>query len=237
MARYTYTFEGKTFNSAPMQFVDTVINHNPELKQRYENANELSYPNKKGQKFYYQLARRMEKELSREGWHVSISILKERAAEESKATQELEKIENEQSPFNPKNVEDGRTKTYGYIARRRGGKKFRDNLLKAYGGYCAITKCNLKDALEACHIIPYKGPDTDHVTNGVLLRADLHILFDLKLFAIDADEKKVLLAPHLKGSAYDFLDGANVLLPAEEVCKPNREALAMHRKEAQATWE
>ncbi|WP_200883691.1 HNH endonuclease [Archangium violaceum] len=51
----------------------------------------------------------------------------------------------------------------------------------AYGGRCALTDCEEPRVLEAAHIFPYHGPQTNHVTNGLLLRADLHVLFDLGL--------------------------------------------------------
>jgi len=37
----------------------------------------------------------------------------------------------------------------------------------------------------AAHVIPYKGASTNHVQHGILLRADIHTLFDLDLLRID----------------------------------------------------
>jgi predicted restriction endonuclease len=61
--------------------------------------------------------------------------------------------------------------------------------------------------LEAAHIFPYRGPQTNHVTNGLLLRADLHVLFDLGLLRIDADSLTVELDPILNGTSYAELSG------------------------------
>lgn len=138
--------------------------------------------------------------------------------------------------FDPNDDKDARERRDSSIVYRRGQPQFRSDLMEAYGECCAITACDVTEALEACHIRPYNGEKTNHVTNGLLLRADLHILFDKKLLAIDLEKKMVLLAPELKDTAYDFLDRANVRLPAREACWPNREALEMHRKEAQKTW-
>lgn len=138
--------------------------------------------------------------------------------------------------FDPKDYKDARERRDRSIIYRRGQPQFRGDLMKAYGERCAITDCDVTEALEACHIHPYNGDKTNHVTNGILLRADLHTLFDKKLFAIDVENKKVLIAPDLKGSSYDFLDGADVSLPTKEDCWPDRKALRMHRKEAQKTW-
>ncbi|WP_169719739.1 HNH endonuclease, partial [Novosphingobium acidiphilum] len=61
--------------------------------------------------------------------------------------------------------------------------------MKAYDGKCAVTSCAIEPLLEAAHIHPYLGPKTNHVTNGMLLRADIHTLFDLGLLAIAADHR------------------------------------------------
>ena len=45
-----------------------------------------------------------------------------------------------------------------------------------------MTGCDVVQALDAAHISPYLGDQSNHVTNGVLLRADIHTLFDLQLF-------------------------------------------------------
>lgn len=52
-------------------------------------------------------------------------------------------------------------------------------LLKAYGGKCAITGCDVLEALEAAHIYPLQGVATNDASSGLLRRSDLHTLFDL----------------------------------------------------------
>lgn len=241
MTGYRFMFRNETFIRSPKRFVEAVMSHSPELTRRYENSPELSfkYSEKSGtpgkeRKLYSSLADRMERELSPEGWDISIEPygLAEQKAERDAFHAKVEEIENKEPPFDPKNINDGREKTYGYIAKRRGGKKFRDTLLKAYGGLCAITKCDVKHALEACHIIPYKGPDTNDVTNGLLLRADIHTLFDLRLIAIHEDAWKVLIAPSLKGTTYEVLANNCIKLPAKESDWPNKGVLKLHREEA-----
>jgi HNH endonuclease len=53
------------------------------------------------------------------------------------------------------------------------------------------------DVLEAAHIYPYRGDSTNHVANGLLLRADLHTLLDCGLPAIDPDGLRVAMAPSI----------------------------------------
>lgn len=80
------------------------------------------------------------------------------------------------SQFDPKSVEDGREKIAVSIVKRRGQPEFRRKLLTVYQGRCAISGTDAVEALEAAHIVPYKGAATNHPTNGLLLRADLHTL-------------------------------------------------------------
>lgn len=74
---------------------------------------------------------------------------------------------------------DARERQIAEVVRRRGQARFRAALIKAYDGKCAITGCDAVEALEAAHISPHRGIHTDHVQNGLLLRADIHSLLDL----------------------------------------------------------
>jgi hypothetical protein len=129
--------------------------------------------------------------------------------------------------FDPRNVADARERILTTIARRRGQPKFRSNLLKAYNNKCAITGCNAVDVLEAAHILAYRGEDTNHVQNGILLRADLHTLFDRGLVGIDPDSWKIILHESLRRSDYRCLDGKPLRLPAKTK-RPNSDALKDH---------
>jgi len=134
--------------------------------------------------------------------------------------------------FDATDVRDAREKIERAIVLRRGQKKFRDQLLALYGGKCAITGCDVVDVLEAAHIIPYKGGETNHPANGVLLRADLHTLFDLGMIAIDSNTMTVLMSEALKGSEYGDLAGRQLRPPADDRFRPDTGALDTHRKES-----
>jgi len=85
------------------------------------------------------------------------------------------------------------------ILCRRGQKRFRDALLKRYGCRCMISGCELMDVIEAAHIVPFKDAKTHNVTNGILLRSDLHTLFDLNLIGINPDTREVFLSNRVRG--------------------------------------
>ena len=54
--------------------------------------------------------------------------------------------------------------------------------------------CDVVAVLKATHIMPYRGEETNHPSNGLLLRADLHTLFDVGLLTIDPKTMTVRLA-------------------------------------------
>lgn len=142
-----------------------------------------------------------------------------------------EKEMNLAGAFDPDNIIDAREKTLTSIIRRRGQPNFRQQLLEIYGARCAITNCDVEEALEAVHILPYKGPQTNQPSNGLLLRADIHVLFDLGLIAVDTKTMKVLIASSLVGSSYAALNGNKLRLPKTQTFGPSKEALDQHR-----TW-
>lgn len=87
--------------------------------------------------------------------------------------------------FDAKNETDARKRALRAIVLRQGQGTFRRKLLEVYGGTCCITGCAFEQVLEAAHIQPYRGEHTNAVENGLLLRADVHTLFDLYLLWID----------------------------------------------------
>lgn len=86
------------------------------------------------------------------------------------------------------------------FAGRQGQSQFRKALLKAYNGRCVVTGCDIEAALEAAHIIPYCLTKDNHILNGLLLRADIHTLFDFNLVVIDPDTRFVYLDNRLQQS-------------------------------------
>lgn len=99
------------------------------------------------------------------------------------------------------------------IRERRGQSTFRQSLLKRYGARCLVTGCDLPDVLEAAHIWPYRGEGDNHPENGLLLRADIHTLFDLDLLAIEPASMQVAIAPTLQRVAeYAALRGRPLLV-------------------------
>lgn len=122
---------------------------------------------------------------------------------------------------------DARVRNMRAVAQRRGQPLFRARLLDAYGSRCAITGCSAVEVLEAAHVLPYRGDHTDRIDNGLLLRADLHTLFDCGLLWV-TEEQTIALAPSLLQTDYAQLEGVPLRLPQLVANRPNPAHLKQH---------
>jgi len=134
--------------------------------------------------------------------------------------------------FDPSNSEDARLRILTAIVQRQGQPTFRRKLLDAYHGKCAITQCTLEEVLEAAHILPYRGRSTNAVQNGLLLRSDIHTLFDRGLISIDTAGWTVLVHAKLMSTHYSGLSGQRLNLPTRNQLHPNIAALDLHRSKS-----
>jgi hypothetical protein len=128
--------------------------------------------------------------------------------------------------FDPKSIEDERKRCIREIAERRGQPEFRKRLLDAYESQCAITGFDAPAALEAAHISPYRSLESNHVSNGLLLRSDIHVLFDMNLLGIEPEELRVQLAPVLGSTTYANLREQKLRIPSDRHAQPSTLALA-----------
>lgn len=134
--------------------------------------------------------------------------------------------------FDPKRLEDARHRTMAAIVRRRGQPRFRRKLVKAYGSRCAFSGCEVGEILDAAHIVPYWGADTNHIQNGLLLRSDLHTLFDLGLLGVDTSDMTIVVSPDLQNSEYAAFAGKRIAVPSDAASHPSAAALDRHRERA-----
>lgn len=111
------------------------------------------------------------------------------------------------------------------VAARRGQPRFRDDLMDAYSGQCVITGTKVDGVLEAAHIVPVADKPFFHVTNGLLLRADVHALFDLGLLWIDPETRRVRTHESLMNSEYAAYNGRPLAEPRHPEQRPSRDAL------------
>lgn len=114
-------------------------------------------------------------------------------------------------------------------AVRDGQNDFRRRLEQAYPG-CAISGTTVPLALEAAHIHPYRGPKTHDVRNGMLLRRDLHKLFDAHMLTVSGGDNFVVhVSPALKTTDYWQWDGQPLRnVPTRKSYQPAQQLLAVH---------
>jgi len=141
-----------------------------------------------------------------------------------------EREQSQLQSFDPTSTKDGREKIVESITRRRGKPQLRQTLLAAYDYTCAITGCNALEALEAAYVIPFRGKYTHHASNALLLRADVHTLFDLGRIAVDTRTMTVIIHDELLESSYRLLADRPLHYPKDETQRPNTEALDLHRR-------
>lgn len=124
----------------------------------------------------------------------------------------------------------GASDEYGLsvIKQRRGQVKFKQELLKKYEGKCVITGCAVPEALDAAHIVPHSQVTDYRIDNGLLLRADIHRLYDQGLLGIRHDGV-VQLKKQLSSSEYSGFHGENIAV--NKITEVMKSGLAERYKE------
>jgi putative restriction endonuclease len=119
------------------------------------------------------------------------------------------------------------------VQPRLGQGGFRYAVTERYRRRCAMTGERSLPALEAAHIRPYKADGPHKVSNGLLLRADIHRLFDTGYITVRPDlhiaVSKRLREEFSNGRDYYVMDTKPLLvLPELLQDKPGREFLDWH---------
>lgn len=125
--------------------------------------------------------------------------------------------------------EIARQRMLGEQSTRPGQQQFSATIRKNYEGQCAITGCTTSAALQAAHIRIQKGVDDNSPENGLLLRADIHALFDALLITLSEDGTRVEISDALTDPSYAFLQSAMVF-QAPPGLRPSPENIRDHRE-------
>jgi putative restriction endonuclease len=120
------------------------------------------------------------------------------------------------------------------IQPRLGQGAFRLSVTDSYERRCAVTGEKTLPILDAAHIRAFAAGG-DHVTsNGILLRTDIHRLFDLGYVTVGPERRfevsRRLKADFDNGKHYYELHGTPVRPPRNHVALPSAEALSWHRE-------
>lgn len=87
--------------------------------------------------------------------------------------------------------------SHALVRVRRGQRHFRDHLLEAQGSVCAFTGGAPARVLEAGHLYSYAQLGTHFKHGGLMLRRDIHRLFDDGMLAVEPARLRIDVAPHL----------------------------------------
>jgi putative restriction endonuclease len=115
---------------------------------------------------------------------------------------------------------------------RLGQDSFRAVVLNAYHRRCAITGTHIPLVLQAAHIRPVDHGGEHRLDNGVLLRSDVHTLFDRGYLGLDPAHR-LLVSPRLRadfsnGEQFYSQAGQVIDLPARRADRPGKDFLAWH---------
>lgn len=120
---------------------------------------------------------------------------------------------------------------------RMGQGRFRRAVDEAYSYRCAVTGSGTYPSLEAAHIRDFALDGGAHaVSNALLLRSDVHTLYDRGYLGIDAD-LRLRVSPELRAHGWNGVEfyeretsGFRITVPESSHLQPDREALDWHFK-------
>lgn len=164
--------------------------------------------------------------LGSDGRHAAVQVVSGSVANALARAEAFVDAEGFQAPLTV--GDDARERELRAVVLRRGQPGFRARLLQAYRHRCAVTGCTVVDVLEAAHIVSYRGDHTQRIDNGLLLRTDIHTLFDLGRLWIDGG-MRVRVCPSLLQTDYASLDGISLAVPESPENRPHPDHLESHR--------
>lgn len=118
------------------------------------------------------------------------------------------------------------------VAARIGQRPFQALVLDAYHRRCAVTGEKIRPVLQAAHIFPVARGGENRLDNGLLLRSDVHTLFDNGYLGIDP-KLRLMVSPRLRsefenGTEFYARAGSVIGSPDRRVNRPNSEFLEWH---------
>ncbi len=118
---------------------------------------------------------------------------------------------------------------------RLGQQSFKAVVLDSYHRRCAISGTHIPPVLQAAHIRPVTQGGEHRLDNGLLLRSDIHTLFDRGYLGVDP-QHRLLVSPRLRadfsnGDQFYAKAGQVIDLPERRADRPGREFLGWHLDE------
>ena len=118
------------------------------------------------------------------------------------------------------------------VTPRLGQGGFRVVVTDAYDRRCAVTQERTLPALDAAHIRPYHADGAHEASNGLLLRRDIHSLFDAGYVTVTPslhfEVSRSIREEFENGRDYYALHGTRIKVPDRSDQRPNYTALDWH---------
>jgi predicted RNA-binding Zn-ribbon protein involved in translation (DUF1610 family) len=118
---------------------------------------------------------------------------------------------------------------------RLGQGQFRRQLIDQFGFACALTGSAPPSALQACHLYSYAQVGHHHEDGGLLLRSDIHTLFDLGLILVDPETELIAISPKL--AEFNLYWQMNGMSPSVELSPKHRHWLRLHWLMHRGNWD
>ncbi len=117
--------------------------------------------------------------------------------------------------IDPEQPVDERRREASLRVIREGAKEFRKDQIRIWRGQCIVTGTSTKTVLDGAHIFRYLGEHTNYPVNGLLLRTDIHCLFDAHMISISMEANQIVVhvSPKLRESEYWNYNEKHITLP------------------------
>ena len=123
--------------------------------------------------------------------------------------------------------------TKSEVTSRPDQRRFKVAVFKRYGARCSVSGLEVKEMLDAAHIVPKSEKGADDARNGLVLSASLHRAYDRGLWAIHPESLKCVAKPG--GPSLEAMGVTNAsLLHLEQ--RPHKDALEWAWKHGTRDW-
>jgi len=165
---------------------------------------------------------------------VDVQRLRLDIANESKDYEFAFVVEDASEPAFEENIPNDDDTRQAYARRvRKGQSRFRKALQNLYGSRCAFTGTPEEAVLEACHIISHAKTGNNSLDNGLLLRSDIHVLFDEHLMTLANDGVHILVHKDVTAPEYACL---NRTAPGLRPATPESHLALIRQHNAELAW-
>jgi putative restriction endonuclease len=168
-------------------------------------------------------------------WSKNIVSFKTYSSEDAEGLHLWEAVQGHMGSYSPgPGFAEPRYGEPALIRPRLGQGAFRIVVTDTYGRRCAVTGERTLPALDAAHIRPYADGGDHEARNGLLLRRDIHSLFDAGYVTVTPEYRfevsRKIREEFENGRDYYAMHGAAIAVPTRTDRRPDRDVLTWHNE-------